>query len=108
MPEVGIAVHDFESEPSRNIFFYIKPVRTDSLSAIPFVVRTPWAYTSWVLIGFSFLAEDRADLETGYYQIDSGSLSGCENGKQIQVLLPFRNTYAPSSSIKHYLFLHGF
>ena len=77
VPEVAISVHDFESQPSRNMFFFIKPTQTDSLSSFPLVVRTQWSYTSWIQIGFTFLAEDRNDIETGYYQVDSGSLSGC-------------------------------
>lgn len=48
---------------------------------IPFVIRTQWAYTQWSKISFTFLAEDREDMESGYYQIDSGSLSGCTNSK---------------------------
>ena len=108
VPEVAIAVHDFESEPSRNIFFFIKPLRTEVTAAIPFVVRTQWTYTAWVHISFSFIAEDRVDIETGYYQIDSGSLSSCDVGKQIQVLLPFRSVFVPGTPINHYLFLHGF
>lgn len=108
VPEIAIAVSDFESDPSRNIFFFIKPVRSDSLVGVPFVIRTQWAYTSWVHIGFSFLAEDRADVETGYYQVDSGSLAGCEVGKQIQVLLPFRNQFDQNRQIFFHLFLHGF
>ena len=72
------------------------------------VIRTQWAYTSWVQITFSFLAEDRSDMEVGYYQIDSGNLSDCDNGKQIQVLLPFRSIFLPGSPINTHLFLHGF
>ena len=107
-PEVAISVHDFESQASRSIFFFIKPLRSESTNSIPFVVRTQWAYTSWVHIGFSFLADDRNDIELGYYQIDSGTLSGCELGKQIQVLLPFKNVYTAAPPINHYMFLHGF
>ena len=87
---INTAFHDFEAKPTNDLFFSIKPVRSDSRSSIPFLVRTHWKYTSWLKIGFSFLAENRLDLEAGYFQIDTGSLGSCDSGKQIKVLLPFR------------------
>lgn len=71
------------------------------------LIRTHWKYTQWNKISFSLLAEDRNDFEIGYYQVDSGSLGGCEAGKNINVLLPFRSTqfYA---NVNHNVFLHGF
>ena len=76
-----LAVHDFEADSSNNLFYYVKPLQTDSLAFIPFVIRTQWAYTRWTKIIFSFLAEDRTDIESGYYQIDSGLLASCISGK---------------------------
>ena len=48
------------------------------------------------------------DIESGYYQVDSGILSSCDNGKSINILLPFRNKYSNGLKIKYSLFLHGF
>lgn len=67
-----------------------------------------WGYTQWTKIAFSFIAEDRHDFESGYYQIDSGLLAGCSSGKEIRVLLPFRTSFVSYIDIKHLLFLHGF
>jgi len=74
---------------------------------IPFLIRTHWRYTFWSRIAFSFIAEDRKDFESGYYQVDSGSLGSCESGKNIQVILPFRRIQS-NGFIKHNIFLHGF
>ena len=46
-------------------------------------------------------------MESGYYQVDSGSLGGCEPGKTIHVMMPFRNTNN-TGSLHHNIFLHGF
>ena len=108
VPDVAVAVHSFEAEASNNLFFFIKPIHSESLSFLPFVIRTQWPYTQWNQITFSFLAEDRSDVEAGYYQIDSGPLSGCENGKMIDVLLPFRRHCNAGQQIHHSVFLHGF
>lgn len=102
-----LAVHDLQSESSFDQFFSIKPVRSDSNGVIPFVIRTHWKYTSWTKISFSFFAEDKANIEAGYYQIDSGSLAGCNTGKDIHVLLPFRTNFK-GTNIKTATFLHGF
>ena len=75
---------------------------------IPFAIRTQWHYTRWTKISFSFLAEDREDIDSGYYQIDSGLLSGCGSGKEVRVLLPFRKIFAFGTAINHQIFLHGF
>ena len=90
------------------MFYFIKPLQTDSKAFVPFVIRTQWAYTRWTRISFSFIAEDRKDFESGYYQIDSGLLSGCASGKEIKVLLPFRSLFMPGKEIMHVVFLHGF
>ena len=90
-----------------DLFFSIKPTKTESLSFVPLLVRTHWKYTEWRKISFSILVEDRHDLESGYYQIDSGSLGGCEPGKNIHVLMPFRNSNN-TAVLHHNVFLHGF
>jgi hypothetical protein len=87
------AVYELESQYSPDQFFSIKPIRSDSNGVIPFVVRTHWKYTSWTKISFTWLAEDMDNLEAGYYQVDTGSLSGCVSGKDIHILLPFRSNF---------------
>ena len=57
-----VGVHDFEAEKSTSLFYYIKPLNTDSLAFVPFVIRTQWLYTRWTKISFSFIAEDRVDI----------------------------------------------
>lgn len=110
MPYVNIkiisAVSDLQSNYSPDQFFSIKPVRSDSYGVIPFVVRTHWKYTSWTKISFNFFAEDRDNIEAGYYQVDSGSLAGCISGKDIAVLLPFRTNF--KGAISAQTWIHGF
>ena len=101
-------MHDFESRPTNELFFSVKPIESQSLGNVPFLVRTQWRYTYWNKIVFSFLAEDRKDLEASYYQVDAGALGGCGSGKSIQVLLPFRRLGLQPGKINHNLFLHGF
>ena len=90
IPQIAIAVHGFESQRSDDLFFAIKPLHSESQSFVPFVIRTHWKYTKWTRLEYSFIAEDRSDVETGYYQIDAGSLEGCQIGKNIKALIPFR------------------
>lgn len=70
------------------------------------MIRTQWKYTSWTKVSFAFFAEDKDNIEAGYYQVDSGSLAGCVSGKDIHVLLPFRTNF--KGAIKAQTFLHGF
>lgn len=73
---------------------------------IPFIVRTQWGYTKWTKITYSFLASASPQLETGYYQIDTGSLSACFSGKKIGAFIPFKN---PKNTYQTALtFLNGF
>ena len=65
-------------------------------------------YTAWTKIAFSFIAEDRRDIETGYYQVDTADLGSCLPGKNIQVSLPFKNQFFPHNPVQHLLFLNGF
>ena len=53
------------------------------------------------------MAEDRGEIEAGYYQVDAGALEGCEVGKEIQALLPFREITG-TGEVKYNLYLHGF
>ena len=74
---------------------------------MPLIIRTFWKYTKWRKISFTLLAEDRNDLEIGYYQVDSGSLGGCQIGKTITILLPFKSV-GLVGNVNHNVFLHGF
>ena len=70
-----------------------------------FIIRTQWGYTQWSRIKFSFLAEDSTQLEAGYYQVDTGSLSGC-TGKDIIAFLPFVGRI--DGNVQAITFLSGF
>ena len=72
------------------------------------MIRTHWKYTEWVKISFSLFAEDRSDIEAGYYQVDSGILGGCESGKNLQTFLAFKNESITGGIIHHHVFLQGF
>jgi hypothetical protein len=104
-----IAVSDFEAQASTDLFFSIKPLQTSTTFA-PFLIRTHWKYTYWNKIAFNFIAEDRNDFQSNYYQIDTGALGGCEAGKNIQILLPFKNSGLISgyTNLNYNLFIHGF
>lgn len=62
IPCAAIAIHDFHALPSDNVFFSIKPIKSESRSYLPLLIRTHWKYTSWEKISFSILVEDRLDL----------------------------------------------
>lgn len=81
-------------------------MNSDSNSVIPFIVRTHWGYTKWSKITFSFLAEASNQLDAGYYQIDTASLSACFSGKEIVAYIPF--TSCSVKSPKALTFLNGF
>lgn len=79
---------------------------SDGKTVIPFVVRTQLGYTRWTRISFSFFAESSSQIEAGYYQIDTGSLSSCISGKSIVAFIPLSSqNIALSSAIT---FLSGF
>jgi hypothetical protein len=100
------AVNSLESQYSPNLFFSIKAVNSDSNGVIPFIVRTHWGYTQWSKLTFSFLAEGSSQVEAGYYQIDTGSLSSCNSGKTIAAFIPLSSqSSALTSAIT---FLNGF
>ena len=73
---------------------------------LPFIVRAQWGYTRWSLIRFSFLASASPQVEAGYYQIDTGSLSSCFSGKKMGAFIPFKNSNNHHTSAL--TFLHGF
>ena len=70
------------------------------------MVRTHWGYTRWTRLTFSFLAEATPQVEAGYYQIDTATLSACFSGKEIVAFIPFKDTTAGFSSVV--TFLSGF
>jgi hypothetical protein len=70
------------------------------------VVRTHWGYTQWSKISFSFLAEGSPQIEAGYYQIDTATLSSCISGKSIVAFIPFVNQNPDCT--KAITFLNGF
>ena len=90
------------------MFFYIKPGRYNSTTSVPFILRTLWEISRWTQITFNFIAEDRSDIEAGYYQVDSGDLAGCHNGESVDILLPFKNAFAVGANLKQLTFLHGY
>ena len=99
-------VSDLQSAYSPSLFFSVKAIASDSNGIIPFVVRTHWGYTQWSKITFSFLAEGSSQLEAGYYQIDTGSLSSCSSTKSIAAFIPIVSQNAASTSAL--TFLNGF
>ena len=109
--DIAVSVHEFDADHSEDLNFFIKPTRDESKniqSVISFVIRVQWKYTKWNLISFSFFIEDHQDIESGYYQIDSGSLSGCRINQDIQIFMPYRNQFQSYKPITHTLFVHGF
>ena len=50
-------------------------------------MRYPWRYTRWVRVVVHFLVEDRSDIESGYYQLDTGLLGDCVAEKYINISL---------------------
>lgn len=95
-----------QNDPSNNLFFSIKAVNSDSNSVIPFIVRTQWGYTRWTKISFSFFAEASAQINAGFYQINTASLSGCASGKEIIAFIPL--TDCSISGPKALTFINGF
>jgi hypothetical protein len=99
-------VNNFQSASSNNLFFSIKAVNSDSNGVIPFIVRTQWGYTRWSRITFSFIAEVTPQINAGYYQIDTATLSACFSGKEIIAFIPF--TQCTINAPKALTFINGF
>ena len=69
-------------------------------------MRTHWGYTQWRKISFSFIAEGTAQIEAGYFQVDTSTLSSCSSGKEIVAFLPIKD---PQPTLtKALTFLNGF
>jgi hypothetical protein len=105
-PGIAVAVRHLEAQPSMDLFFAIRPTRSDRLSSIDFVIRTQWKYTQWTLISISFLAEDLAGIEANFFSIDTTNLAGCSTTKTTNVILPYRtHGFSPINALT---FLNGF
>ena len=102
----NLAVNNLLSVSGNNLFFSIKALSSDSNGVIPFVVRTQWGYTRWSRISFSFLAEASSQLDAGYYQVDTASLSACFSGKEIVAFIPFISSTIKSP--RALTFINGF
>jgi hypothetical protein len=100
------AISQLQSQYSPNLFFSIKVAASSNLYTIPFIVRTHWAYTRWSKITFSFVAEAARQVEAGYFQVDTSTLSSCGSGKEIVAFLPIRDQNAAMT--KGMTFLNGF
>ena len=70
-------------------------------------MRHPWRYTRWTRVVLNLFVENRREIESGYYQIDTGNLADCEAEKYINVFLPFREI-RNGTDAHHSLFLNGF
>ena len=101
------------SKPSNDIFLAVKHLESDSLTSIPFLIRAYSEHTAWSRIVFTFLAEDKLDVEASYRQIDSSNLGTCLPTKSILTKLNYAPSFlaaksSPYDSIQHKLFLSGF
>lgn len=105
-PGVAIAVRRLEANPSADLFFSIHSVRSDSLGALSFLIRTQWRYTQWNNFQVSFLAEDHPHFDANSFSIDTPSLAGCTQSKEVKVILPYSN--ANFQGANSAAFLHGF
>ena len=105
-PSVAVALNQFQSQPTNNLFLSIKylpssqcsigssqslVVDTASLTSISFSVNLYQQYTKWTMVDFYFLAEDKQEIETGYYLVDASNLAQCNGGKSQEINLPFIN-----------------
>lgn len=76
------AISDFGVDRiSDEIYLAVKHLQYNSKTIIPFLIRVYWKHTRWNKIGFIFLAEDRADIEASFRQIDSSNLGASHTKK---------------------------
>lgn len=105
-PGVAVAVRRLEAQASMDLFFSIRPTRSDRLTSIDFVVRTQWKYTQWTLISMTFIAEDLSGVEANFFSLDTTNLIGCSTSKTTNLILPFRTAgFTPVNALT---FLNGF
>ena len=89
-----------------DIFFSVRTTKSDKLTAIDFLIRTQWKYTTWTMISFSFIAEDQSGIEANFFSIDTTALAGCSTSNIVNVILPFK--VQGFAAVKTLTFLHGF
>ena len=105
-PGVAVSVRQMQSQPTYDLFFSIRATKIESLSSIDFLIRTQWKYTVWSQIEFNFLAENIAELDANSFNVDTSSLVGCGQDKEVKVLLPFRTPgFVP---VKALTYINGF
>lgn len=105
-PGVAIAVRQMQALATMDVFFSVRSVKSDLLTSIAFLIRTQWKYTNWIKISVSFLAEDMSSIEANFFNIDTTSLAGCGQARDVRVLLPFRTPNF--QAVKALTFLNGF
>jgi hypothetical protein len=95
---------------SNHLYLSIKPLAIQEKTKLSFLIHTNWRYSQWQKITYSFLAEDRDDIKSGYMQVDSAGLGACGSGKKITVFVGFNQPLDPRRDfdIKHSIFLTGF
>jgi hypothetical protein len=104
---------NFAARPSPDLFFSVKPIVSSiNFNSVTFIIKTTWCKTTWSQLKFNFFVEDRTEIEAGYYLVgklfnnsDSGSLSTSNEGKNVNVLLPFKTQFTYQVATK--VFLHG-
>ena len=60
VPEIAIGLDDFDSEACDDLFFAVKPIKTESKNLVPLTIRTQWSHTRWSRIAIYLFAEDRS------------------------------------------------
>lgn len=66
-PEVIVGIIGFQSRSSPYLMLSIKPLPIATLTSLSFLIRFYYLYTSWSIVSFNFLAEDRSDLASSYF-----------------------------------------
>ncbi len=76
-PQVNLfsteGISDFAAQSTAAFYLSIKPYLVGDgikrLNSLNFAIRTEWKYTTWKRVKFSFIAEERPDIEANIYQI---------------------------------------
>lgn len=70
------------------------------------MIRTQWKYTQWQMFKMTVFAEDHHHYEATSFMVDTTSLAGCSSNKEVNVMLPYRNSqFVAGNAIA---FLNGF
>ena len=70
------------------------------------MIRTQWKYTQWTMFKLTFFAEDHIHYEASSFMVDTTALAGCSSNKEINVILPYKNSQFGAT--KAVAFLNGF